>query len=331
MRPTQRTWSPPPPAGHSSKASGLWTTAHGAGLLRHVRALGAADRHERRLATVRGVEVAVVAVARAVQRVDHRRAHAVGHRQRGVARVVVQDVERATVRLGGVERGEGARDVVGLPAAPLDLVGVRVVQQRLHVGLGRRRRRREQGDVVPVRRRGRRTGAAPPPRSRRRPGPGPGSTAVRGWRCAGRPCRGAPQQTTHHIAGCRRCDARGAGQTDRSMSPESLPTTPVTEAAAGDGQPLRRGGAQGGAGLRRDAARRHAARGRRPPARAVPRRLPLPVRPRAARRRRAAAAARGLGGDGREGDPRAHEPRPRAARRPACCRSRRCRCASSGG
>src|SRR3954464_2626358 len=41
-----------------------------------------------------------------------------------------------------------------------------------------------------------------------------------------------PRRPTYHIAGCRRCDDRGAGQTHRSMSPESLPSIPVTEAAA---------------------------------------------------------------------------------------------------
>ena len=50
---------------------------------------------------------------------------AVGHRERGVAAVVVDDVERAPASGRRVDRGERARDVVGLELRLVDLVRVR--------------------------------------------------------------------------------------------------------------------------------------------------------------------------------------------------------------
>jgi hypothetical protein len=65
---------------------------------------------------------------RSVQRVDQRRPQAVGHRHRGEAAVVVDEIE-AIFTVGGLDPLEGPGDMVGLIEGALDLVGMRDGEQ----------------------------------------------------------------------------------------------------------------------------------------------------------------------------------------------------------
>jgi len=74
----------------------------------------------------------------------------VGHRERGVTAVVVDDVERVVVGGGGVERPERAADMVGFEQRPLDALRMRRRQERPELGIRARARRTEELDVVPA-------------------------------------------------------------------------------------------------------------------------------------------------------------------------------------
>jgi hypothetical protein len=95
--------------------------------------LSTADADQRCLVAVAGVEGRGLRGERTVQGVDQRRPQAVGHRQRGEAAVVVDDVEALAI-FAGVDPIEGAGDVVGLIQGALDLVGVGGAEQRDDVG-----------------------------------------------------------------------------------------------------------------------------------------------------------------------------------------------------
>jgi hypothetical protein len=106
------------------------------------------DRDDLRLLPVLGVEAAGVLRERPVQRVDERHRDAIGHRQRGVADVVVDHVERVAALAGRLDLREGAGDVVGLVLRLLDVIRMRVVQHLDDVGARLRAGRREQRHVV---------------------------------------------------------------------------------------------------------------------------------------------------------------------------------------
>jgi hypothetical protein len=102
-----------------------------------------ADRDQRALMSVAGVEGSGLRGELSVQGVDEWRPQAVGHRQRGEAAVVVHDVE-AVAASHPVDQLEGPRHVVGLVEGALDLVRVRDLEQRQHLGDRFRARRAEQ-------------------------------------------------------------------------------------------------------------------------------------------------------------------------------------------
>jgi hypothetical protein len=60
------------------------------------------------------IERARLLVERRVQSVHHRHREALGHRDRGEARVIMEDVEGAPVRGGVVDRVIGRADMVGI-------------------------------------------------------------------------------------------------------------------------------------------------------------------------------------------------------------------------
>ena len=84
-----------------------------------------------------------------MQRVDNWRVDPVGERERGEAAVVVEDVEG---RIGLLHAREGRGRVVDLVERHLDLIGMRPLERRQHLGIRARTGRREQRDLVPARR-----------------------------------------------------------------------------------------------------------------------------------------------------------------------------------
>lgn len=119
--------------------------------VRRVGRLRAAEADEPSLAAVPRVEAADLVAERPVRRVDERRADPIRHREGREAAVVVDDVERPSLRGRRVDRRERARDMVHFVDRAADPVRVRLGEQRAHARRRARSGRAEQLDVVPAR------------------------------------------------------------------------------------------------------------------------------------------------------------------------------------
>ena len=235
---------------------------------------------------------------------------------------------------------ERAGDVVGLELGLLDLVRVRLLEQRDDLRVGLEPGRREQRHVVPVR------GQAGAQQAHDLLDAAVGGRRARGSRAgpAWRPAAGRRRvlRSTRVTSIARRPgdlgrvlpDLRATRRAERCMHPvrtgtHAAMTIEAHATAAGAGHPPQEAEPPPGALVnlaettvikeenvfvvsRRDGS---LPVGARPPARALPRRLPLPLRPRAVRQPRAAAAAGRLRRAGHRVRPRADQPGAAAARR----------------